>query len=141
MAERSGAEGTLESPHVDLNDPLGGGQALRVATGKPCRNLLPFERHANMRRNEAVTNTLPRHAIHPGPDAEGERMQVREPGYPGAFNAIRTGAGLRLASRSLPSPADNALAFTAPEAEPHDAGDLPDQIPGPVSRASLRMAH
>lgn len=140
IAKRSRADDALERPRAGLTNPLGDGRTLCAAKDKPCRNLLPFERHIDMRRNEAVTNTLPRYTFQPGPDPEAERMRAREPGHAGAFNAM-TPAGVRSASRFQPDPACNALAFTGPAAGPHDTGDLRHQKPGPVSHASLRMAH
>ncbi len=140
IAECSSADDAQERPSVGFTKPLGDGRTLCAATGKPCHNLLPFERHVDMRRDEAVTNTLPRYTFEPGPDAEAERMRAREPGHPVAFNAMIP-AGLRSASRFQPDPACNALAFACPVAGPHDTGDLRHQKPGPVSLASLFMAH
>lgn len=118
MAERSSADDIQISPRVGINYRLGGGQTLRVAAGKAYRNPVPFERYADMRFSEAVTNTLLRHTFQPAPDIEAERMRFRELGYLGEFNAIRTSVDLRLFEertddliqfRSTDSPLNTAL--------------------------------
>ncbi|PKO80760.1 MAG: hypothetical protein CVU19_10545 [Betaproteobacteria bacterium HGW-Betaproteobacteria-13] len=96
MAERSGTDDSQISPRIGLNYHLGSGQTLRVAAGKAYRNPVPFERYADMRFSEAVTNTLLRHTFQPAPDVEAERMRFRELGYLGEFSAIRTSIDLRL---------------------------------------------
>lgn len=96
MAEDGSYSGVLLAPRLAANYHLTPLHTVRASMSRAHRRPAPFERHSDVRIQEAASGRVLRHEYQPSPNVEAEQITVREVGYHGDVASWQLSADLRV---------------------------------------------
>ena len=123
MLEDTNTSGPRLSPRLAVNAHLSEQTTARIAWSRGYRNLTPFERRADIRYTEALTDTVLLQTFQPSGDLNPEKVTTRELGLRHQSGDGRSHVDLRIFHESVrdmlqrvtrPSPLSPALSAEAP---------------------------